>query len=53
MAIVNAIGAMCTAIINGIVALFDIIISCLTCGRGGGRRKRATHGGTGMHSSRV
>lgn len=40
MAIVNGIGAILTAIINGIVAFFDIIISCLTCGRGGGRRRR-------------
>jgi hypothetical protein len=45
MAIVNGIGAILTAIINGIVAFFDIIISCLTCGRGGGRRHR-TRGGT-------
>ena len=51
MSIVHAIGAICTAIINGIVALFDIIISCLTCGRGGSRRrgmKTRTH-----HTSRV
>ncbi|ETI27933.1 hypothetical protein G647_00382 [Cladophialophora carrionii CBS 160.54] len=33
MAIVNGIGSILTAIINGIVSLFDIIISCLTCGR--------------------
>ncbi|KAF2116728.1 hypothetical protein BDV96DRAFT_645141 [Lophiotrema nucula] len=47
MAIVHAIGAACTAVINAIVALFDIIISCVTCGRGGGRRRgmktRSTH----------
>ncbi|KAF2263467.1 hypothetical protein CC78DRAFT_534057 [Lojkania enalia] len=47
MAIVHAIGAACTAVINAIVALFDIIISCLTCGRGGSRRRgmraRTTH----------
>lgn len=45
MAIVNGIGAILTAIINGIVAFFDIIISCLTCGRGGGRKHRS-RGGT-------
>lgn len=39
MAIVNGIGAILTGIINGIVAFFDVIISCLTCGRGGGRRR--------------
>ncbi|KAL1606651.1 hypothetical protein SLS60_004057 [Paraconiothyrium brasiliense] len=52
MTIVHAIGAVCTAIINGIVALFDIIISCLTCGKAGSRRRgmktRTTH-----HTSRV
>ena len=39
MAIVNGIGSVLQAIIAGIVSLFDIIISCLTCGRGGGRRR--------------
>jgi len=39
MAIVNGIGAVLQAIIAAIVSLFDIIISCLTCGRGGGRRR--------------
>ncbi|KAF2639363.1 hypothetical protein P280DRAFT_403165 [Massarina eburnea CBS 473.64] len=49
MAVISAIGAALTAVINGIVALFGIIISCLTCGRGGGRRRTArTH-----HTSRV
>jgi hypothetical protein len=47
MAIVNAIAAGLKAIINAIVSLFGIIISCLTCGRGGGRRSgmktRTTH----------
>jgi len=38
MAVVNGIGSILQAIIAGIVSLFDIIISCLTCGRGGGRR---------------
>ena len=43
MAIVNGIGAVLQAIIGAIVGLFDIIISCLTCGRGGGgRRSRGT-----------
>ena len=27
----------------GLVSLFGIIISCLTCGRGGGRKTRTTH----------
>jgi hypothetical protein len=38
MAIVNAIAAGLKAIINAIVSLFGIIISCLTCGR-----RRTTH----------
>jgi hypothetical protein len=29
-----------SAIIGAIVGLFDIIISCLTCGHSGGRRRR-------------
>ncbi|KAI2819364.1 hypothetical protein CBS63078_1072 [Aspergillus niger] len=32
MGIVNTIGAVCKAIIDGVVTLFDVIISCLTCG---------------------
>ena len=43
MAIVNGIGAILTGIINGIVAFFDIIISCLTCGRGGGGKAFAAY----------
>jgi len=45
MAIVNTIGAVLRAIIDGVVTVLDAIISCLTCGgcgrRGGGRRRRA------------
>lgn len=48
MAIVNAIAAGLKAIINAIVSLFGIIISCLTCGRGGRRRGART-----THTSRV
>ena len=40
MGIVNTIGAVCKAIIDGVVTLFDVIISCLTCGGCGGRRRR-------------
>ncbi|KFZ23141.1 hypothetical protein V502_02380, partial [Pseudogymnoascus sp. VKM F-4520 (FW-2644)] len=39
MAIVNGIGAILQGIIGAIVSFFDILISCLTCGRGGGRRR--------------
>jgi len=49
MAIVNGIGAILTGIVNAIVAFFDILISCLTCGRGGGRRHHRSTG-TGMTS---
>ena len=41
MAIVNGIGSVIMAIVGGIVALFDIIISCLTCNKAGGRRHRS------------
>lgn len=47
MAIVRAIGSVFHAIINGIVALFDIVVSCLTCGKAGSRRQR-----TRTHASR-
>lgn len=47
MAIVNGIGAVLQAIIGAIVGLFDIVISCLTCGggrgRGMGRRHHTRH----------
>ncbi|TVY47214.1 hypothetical protein LOCC1_G002421 [Lachnellula occidentalis] len=42
MAIVNGIASILQAIVGGIAAFFDIIISCVTCGRGGGRRRRGT-----------
>lgn len=41
MSIVSAIGAVLHAIINAIVTVIDVIVSCLTCGYCG-RRKRAT-----------
>ena len=42
MGIVNTIGAVCKAIIDGVVTLFDVIISCLTCGYCGRRRRGTT-----------
>merc|ERR1712000_606364 len=39
MAVVNGIAGMLKAIINAIASFFGIIVSCLTCGRGGGRRR--------------
>ncbi|KAF7505247.1 hypothetical protein GJ744_001110 [Endocarpon pusillum] len=41
--IVDGIGAILTAIVNGFANVFRIIISCLTCGRSGGRRTRVKH----------
>ncbi|KAL4898647.1 hypothetical protein BDV59DRAFT_197536 [Aspergillus ambiguus] len=38
MGIVNAIGSVCKAIIDGVVTVIDVIISCLTCGYCGRRR---------------
>lgn len=44
MAVISGIGAILTAIINGIVAFCGIIINFLTCGTcGGGRRRGGTH----------
>ena len=49
MSIVNGIGRIIMAIVNGIVTLFDIIIGCLTCQGMGGRRRRHRAGmGPGM-----
>jgi hypothetical protein len=42
MAIVNGIGAILQAIISGVVTVFDVIISCVTCGAAGGRRRHRT-----------
>jgi threonine dehydrogenase-like Zn-dependent dehydrogenase len=39
MAIVNAIGSICHAIISGVVTVIDVLISCLTCGYCGKRRR--------------
>jgi hypothetical protein len=50
MVIVNAIGSVLTIIINGVVAVLDIIISCLTCGysrRRGWFRRRHRHAAAG------
>lgn len=38
MAIVNAIGSIIMAIVNGVVWILDAIISCITCRKMGGRR---------------
>ncbi|CZS98749.1 uncharacterized protein RAG0_11616 [Rhynchosporium agropyri] len=43
MAVVNGIAGILKAIINGIASFFGIIVSCLTCGRGGKRRRGGTH----------
>ncbi len=45
MAIINGIGAIIMAIVNGVVVVLDVIISTLTCHRCGGRR-RMGHGRT-------
>jgi hypothetical protein len=42
MAVISGIGAIITGVVNAIVSFFGVLISCLTCGRGGGRRKRTT-----------
>ncbi|KFY84078.1 hypothetical protein V500_09633 [Pseudogymnoascus sp. VKM F-4518 (FW-2643)] len=42
MAVIGGIGAILQGVIGAIVSFFGVLISCLTCGRGGGRRR--THG---------
>lgn len=49
MGIVNTIGRVCKAIIDGVVTVIDVIISCLTCGYCG-RRRRMTRGTTTRRS---
>ncbi len=39
MAIVHGVIAICKAILDAILAFFAIILSCITCGKCGGRRK--------------
>jgi hypothetical protein len=53
MGIVHAVATIIFVIIDGVLALFDIIVGCLTCQRGGlgsgrgwsGRRSRRRGGG--------
>jgi len=40
MGIVNAIGSILRAILDGIITIFDVIIGCLTCQGCSGRRRR-------------
>ncbi|OIW30997.1 hypothetical protein CONLIGDRAFT_562909, partial [Coniochaeta ligniaria NRRL 30616] len=47
MAVVSGIGGILTAIINGIVSFIGILVSFLTCGYCGGRRRG--HASTGRH----
>ncbi|KAM3427035.1 hypothetical protein MY4824_009690 [Beauveria thailandica] len=42
MAIVHGVISICKAILDAILAYFAIILSCITCGKCGGRR-RTTH----------
>jgi hypothetical protein len=42
MAVVNGIASILTGIIRAIATFFDILISCLTCGRSGRRRGART-----------
>ena len=52
MAVISGIGGIITAIVNGIVSFCGVIISFLTCGycgprrKGGGMRSRRSHGTT-------
>ncbi|RMJ27516.1 hypothetical protein PHISP_01645 [Aspergillus sp. HF37] len=48
LGIVHIVGSICSGIVNGIVGLFEVLVTCLTCGYCG-RRK----GGTGTGSRRI
>ncbi|KAJ6444112.1 Major facilitator superfamily domain, general substrate transporter [Purpureocillium lavendulum] len=50
MAVISGIGGILQAIISGIVSFCGIIVSFLTCGYCGGRRK---HGGARTRRSHV
>jgi hypothetical protein len=52
MAIINGIGSIITAIVNGIVHFLDIIVGCLTCNTCGGRRRRGGVATTGTTTGR-
>ncbi|KAJ1335875.1 hypothetical protein MN608_02619 [Microdochium nivale] len=52
MAVVRGIGGIITAIVNGVVNFIGIIVSFLTCGYCGGKRKGKTGGGH-HHSTRT
>lgn len=43
MAVINGIGGIIMAIVNGIVRFLDIIVGFLTCNTCGGRRRRHHH----------
>jgi len=49
MAIINGIGSIIMAIVNGIVSFLDIVVGFLTCNTCGGRRR---HRGTTGTSTR-
>ena len=45
MAVISGIGRIIMAIVEGVVALCGVIVSCLTCGycsKGGGRKRHGT-----------
>jgi len=42
MAIINGVASIIMGIISAIASFFGVLISCLTCGGGGGRRRHTT-----------
>ncbi|KXJ93979.1 hypothetical protein Micbo1qcDRAFT_201908 [Microdochium bolleyi] len=53
MAVVSGIGGIITAIVHGVVSFIGVIVSFLTCGYCGGKRKGRTGGGHHARTSRV
>lgn len=46
MAIINGIGSIIMAVVNGVVTVLDIIVGFLTCNTCGGRRRHRGAGTT-------
>lgn len=53
MAVVSGIGGIITAIVNGIVSFIGVLVSFLTCGYCGGKRKGGRSHAGGHHSTRT
>jgi hypothetical protein len=51
LGIVHIVGSICKGIVSGVVGLFEVLVTCLTCGYCG-RRSKGTGAGTGSRRIR-